>query len=98
MEQRVDALRVVQDAAYAASLTDAQWRELTHDPTWHELVGEYHEMAAPVMNLYAAQLGIPAAAQPARTSAAVDLTPSSFDVVGKRVPRLHGLGVVTSLG
>jgi hypothetical protein len=48
MSVKVDALRVVQDPRYAASLSDAHWRALINDPTWNELVGEYHEMTAPV--------------------------------------------------
>ncbi|PYS45803.1 MAG: hypothetical protein DMG13_31285, partial [Acidobacteria bacterium] len=60
MEQKVDALRVVQDPAYAASLTEAHWRSLANDPVWNELIGEFHEMTAPVLGLYAMQLGVPA--------------------------------------
>src|SRR2546426_12484979 len=108
MEQKVDALRVVQDPAYAASLTETQWRDLTNDPVWSELVGEFHEMTAPVITLYAAQLGqaaprpqtpprAPAARPPAQPAPPAN-TPQQFDVIGKRVPRLHGLGVVTNLG
>src|SRR6266436_10159545 len=99
MEQKkVDALRVVQDPAYAASLTESQWRDLTNDPVWNELVGEFHEMTAPVIALYAAQLGQaaprPRAAQPpaARPAPTAASEPPRFDVIGKRVPRLHGLG------
>ncbi len=94
IEQRVDAIRVVQDPEYAASLTDAQWRALSNDPVWSELVGEFHEMAAPVMEAYAAQLGIPAQS----ASAATPVWPDTFEVIGKKVPRLHGLGIVTNLG
>ncbi|HYR82470.1 MAG TPA: xanthine dehydrogenase family protein molybdopterin-binding subunit [Terriglobia bacterium] len=105
VEQRVDALRVVQDPAYAASLTDTQWRDLANDPVWSELVGEFHEMTAPVLGLYAAQLG-QAAPRPqtaprppaARPAAPPATQPQRFDVIGKRVPRLHGLGIVTNLG
>ena len=102
MSVKVDALRVVQDPKYAASLSDAHWRALINDPAWNELVGEYHELTAPVMELYAAQLGVPLA-KPVSASEAVADTPSaakgeSFQVVGKHVPRLHGLGIVTSLG
>src|SRR2546426_3538303 len=108
MEQKVDALRVVQDPAYAASLTETQWRDLTNDPVWSELVGEFHEMTAPVITLYAAQLGqaaprpqtpprAPAARPPAQPAPPAN-TPQQFDVIGKRVPRLHGLGIVTNLG
>jgi CO/xanthine dehydrogenase Mo-binding subunit len=95
MEQRVDAIRVVQDPTYAASLTDAQWRELGQDPVWNELIGEFHEMAAPVMEAYSAQLGMPGVQLAA---AAPPVWPDQFQVIGKRVPRLHGLGVVTNLG
>src|SRR5262245_54573378 len=106
MEQRVDALRVVQDPEYAASLTETQWRVLANDPFWNELVGEFSEMTAPVLSLYAAQLG-QAAPRPAATSQtpaarppapAAPPQPQRFDVVGKPVPRLHGLGIVTNLG
>ena len=94
MALKVDALRVVQDPAYAASLTDSQWHALTDDPAWDELVGEFEEMTAPVMELYAAKLGMaaPQAATPPPAQA------EQFGVIGKRVPRLHGLGVVTNLG
>lgn len=101
---KVDALRVVQDPEYAASLTDAHWRALSGDPVWSELVGEYHEMVAPVLTLYAAQLGMAVAkAAPAEApTEAVDTPPPAkgepFQVIGKRIPRVQGLGVVTSLG
>src|SRR5437667_1602372 len=104
MEQNIDALRVVQAPQYAASLSEGQWRILANDPVWNELVGEFHEMTAPVIALYAAQLGQaaprPRAAQPpaARPAPAAASEPPRFDVIGKRVPRLHGLGVVTNLG
>ena len=94
---KVDALRVVQDPAYAASLTDAHWRSLTMDPAWNELVGEYHEMVAPVLDLYAAELGLPLPEE-IRPDTAPSVNTREFQVIGKRVPRLHGLGVVTSLG
>ena len=101
MSVKVDALRVVQDPKYAASLSDAHWHALINDPTWNELVGEYHELTAPVMELYAAQLGVPLA-RPVLAEAVVADTPPAkgeeFQVVGKHVPRLHGLGIVTSLG
>jgi len=57
MVVKVDAVRVVQDPAYAASLTEAHWQSLALDPTWNELVGEFHELVAPVLELYAQNLG-----------------------------------------
>ena len=55
MELKVDPVRVVQDPKYAASLTDAHWRALANDPVWNEMIGEYPEMTAPVLGLYAMQ-------------------------------------------
>src|SRR5438034_10849592 len=104
MEQKIDALRVVQDPQYAASLSESQWRMLANDPVWNELVGEFHEMTAPVIALYAAQLGHaaprPRAAQPpaARPAPAAASHPPRFDVLGKRVHRLAGLWTITNRG
>jgi len=44
MAIKVDALRVVQDPKYAASLSDEHWQALQHDPEWNLMVGEYREM------------------------------------------------------
>ncbi len=96
MAVTVDALRVVQDPAYAASLTDAHWHALNQDPTWSELVGEFHEMVAPVVARYGDRLGVPAPQPVEPRSAPAPGGP--FQVVGTRVARLHGLGIVTSLG
>src|SRR5689334_13474989 len=99
---RVDAVRVVQDPEYAASLTEAHWHALKGDPVWNELVGEYHEMVAPVLTLYAAQLGLPVIAKAAPAAEPADTEPPAkggqFQVIGKKIPRIQGLGVVTSLG
>jgi CO/xanthine dehydrogenase Mo-binding subunit len=97
MALRIDPLRVVRDPEYAATLTDADWHALVSDPVWDELVGEHQEMIAPALTLYAQQMGV-AAPRPATASRPATETPRQFDVIGKRVPRLHGLGVVTSLG
>ncbi|MDO8792993.1 MAG: xanthine dehydrogenase family protein molybdopterin-binding subunit, partial [Vicinamibacterales bacterium] len=97
MIEKVDALRVVQDPAYAAGLSDANWRALALDPAWNELVGEFHEMVAPVLASYGEKLGIPPPQQPP-AGAAPAAAAERFQVVGQRVSRLHGLGVVTTLG
>ena len=97
MEQKVDALRVVQDPAYAASLTDDQWRALSNDPDWDELVGEFSESVEPVIELYAANLNVPAP-RPVSPMPPPQDEPEEFQVIRKPVPRLHGLGVVTNLG
>src|SRR3989304_5516819 len=98
MAERIDALRVVQDPAYAAGLTDADWQILSLDPDWNELVGEFHEMVAPVMARHPHKLGLPAPRVVQPQQAAALAQRDDFQVVGRRVPRLHGLGVVTSLG
>src|SRR5690242_13861423 len=109
MAIKVDALRVVQDPKYAASLSDEHWQALQHDPEWNLMVGEYHEMVEPVLARYGRQLGVPAPRSrrellaQATASAAADENPSAtgaaaFQVLGKRVPRLHGYGVVTNVG
>ena len=97
MIARIDALRVAQDPTYAAGLSDADWQVLTEDPTWNEMVGEFHELVAPVLARYGEKLGLPAPrdVQAGRTT---EDAPPQFSVVGQNVPRLHGLGVVTSLG
>ncbi|MBI4485623.1 MAG: hypothetical protein HY655_06390, partial [Acidobacteria bacterium] len=97
MIDRVDAIRVVQDPTYAASLTDAQWRALALDPAWNELVGEFHEMVAPVLARYGENLGVPAPQAPPATPRGPAAS-ERLQVVGTRVPRMHGLGVVTNRG
>ena len=97
MSVRIDAFRVAQDPSYAASLSDEQWQILALDPAWDELVGEFHELVAPVIARYGAKLGIPAP-QAVSPSAQAPASQQPFSVVGRRVPRLHGLGVVTNLG
>lgn len=37
---RIDAVRVAQDAEYAASLSDADWYQLSQDADWQLLVAE----------------------------------------------------------
>ena len=94
---KVDPIRVVQEPDYAASLSDAHWRALAVDPVWNEMVGEHHEMVAPVLALYAAQLGIPEP-KPNPPSQKGPGKSEDFQVIGTRVPRLHGLGIVTTIG
>ncbi len=103
MALKVDPVRVVQDPAYAASLTNAHWKVLAENPEWHEMVGEYPEEVEPVLALYAQQMGEAAPSQAASSAGAAaagaaDDASESFQVVGKPVPRLHGLGVVTAIG
>src|SRR5260221_14097545 len=94
---KVDPIRVVQEPEYAASLTDAHWRTLGIDPAWNEMVGEHYEMAAPVLARYAAQLGMPETRQNV-SSPRGPAKSEDFQLIGRRVPRLHGLGGATTIG
>ena len=81
---RIDAIRVAQDAAYADSLSDADWRQLAQDPTWQELVAEQSEMVAPAIAVHGHKLpGAGGAAASATRQAAL---PTAFNVVGVRKP------------
>ena len=92
---RIEAVRVAQDAAYAASLTDADWRTLSADPEWQQLVAEQSEMVANVMATHGDKLGYAgdpvASATPAAPSGA-------FKVIGSDIARMQGIGIVTNLG
>ena len=76
---RIEAVRVAQDAAYAASLTDADWRTLSADPEWQQLVAEQSEMVANVMATHGDKLGY--AGDP--VASATPVAPSgAFKVIG----------------
>ncbi|MFQ5856436.1 MAG: xanthine dehydrogenase family protein molybdopterin-binding subunit [Anaerolineae bacterium] len=45
IKEHVDVWRAVQEPAYAARLTNDQWRELLASPDWDELTGEFPELA-----------------------------------------------------
>src|SRR2546422_7226313 len=92
---RLEAVRVAQDAAYAASLSDADWYALSQDPDWQQLVAEQSEMLTNVMAAHGHKL--PGASLAASTQN--ELPPvGPFKIVGTDVARLQGLGVVTNLG
>ena len=93
MSIKIDVLRIVQEPAFAAALTPAQWRMVAADPGWHDLVTEHHEMAAPVMARYSAELGLPLP-RPVHAQAAA-AAPPAYRVIGKPAARLHGIGIVT---
>ncbi len=97
---QVDALRVLHDRAYAASLTDAHWRALASDQAWLELTSEMPELALPAME----RLGrLPVAQTSAgQGGAQTQLTtpggPGPFAVIGTAVPRVQGNAIVTGQG
>ncbi|MFQ5594991.1 MAG: xanthine dehydrogenase family protein molybdopterin-binding subunit [Anaerolineae bacterium] len=94
----VDVFRAVHDRTYTAKLTGEQWEALVRSPEFDELLGEYPELAADFVEANQAQLarfGFKANGNlPANPSLAVE----DFSVLGQRLPRIQGLGVVTSQG
>ena len=98
MNRDVDVIRIVQDPAYAASLSDEEWNSLSTNPEWDELIGEYPEMVEPVIEQYAGALNVPSPRTPPPSAPQAATDQDSFQVIGRRIPRLHGLGVVTDLG
>jgi len=90
---KVDALQAALDEKYASQITQEQWNELSRDPVWRDLAAEVPELTAPL----AARFGLNGngSGHPvSNPTLAID----SFNVVGKRMPRTHGVGIVTSIG
>src|SRR5579859_5247804 len=87
---RIEAVRVAQDASYAATLTDADWYTLSQDPEWQQMVAEQAEMVAPVL-----------AAHGHKIPGGVNETPNEippvapFKVIGTDIARMQGFGIVT---
>src|SRR6267143_2212307 len=91
---QIEAVRVVQDAAYAASLSDQDWYALSQDPAWQEMVSEQSEMVAGVIAKYAEKL--PGGG---RTSAPTEIPVfRPFKVIGTDIARIQGYGIVTNQG
>ena len=93
----VDMNRAVHDPAYAARLSTAQWETLVNSPEFDLLLGEHPEEAealvqANLKTLSGYGLG------PRNGTANQSLQVTDFAVLGKKVPRVQGVGVVTGLG
>jgi CO/xanthine dehydrogenase Mo-binding subunit len=96
MARTIDALRVAQDAQYAAALTPEDWAALANSPEWLQLVAEQRELVNSTLQTHAASLpGFSQVPVPATPAAVLN---GPYTVVGQKVPRVHGLGVVTGLG
>jgi CO/xanthine dehydrogenase Mo-binding subunit len=90
----IEAVRVVQDPAYAASLTDAQWYELSQDPAWQEMVGEQSETVAGVIAKYGSKM--PGGREGSQPTEVPQFRP--FRVIGTDIARIQGYGIVTNQG
>src|SRR5258706_1722547 len=90
----IEAVRVVQDPAYAASLTDAQWYELSQDPAWQEMVGEQSETVAAVIAQYGSKM--PGGREGSTNTELPQFR--RFRVTGTDMARIQGYGIVTNQG
>src|SRR5712691_905439 len=91
---QIEAVRVVQDAAYAASLSDQDWYALAQDPTWQEMVSEQSEMVSGVIAQYGNKL--PGGGQSSAPTEIPVFRP--FQVIGTDIARIQGYGIVTNTG
>jgi CO/xanthine dehydrogenase Mo-binding subunit len=91
----LDYLRVAQDPAYRAALSPEELASVAVAPEWQQLVAEQRELVAAALESHAALAGF-AQVAPLPTPPAVLNGP--YTIVGTRVPRVHGLGIVTGLG
>jgi CO/xanthine dehydrogenase Mo-binding subunit len=88
-------MRVVQDPAYAASLTDSDWRDLASQADWNEMVGEQSELVGPIFDRYAAKL--PGGGRNGSTPTEIPVQ-RPFKVLGTDIARIQGYGIVTNQG
>src|SRR6185503_14384889 len=91
----IEAVRVIQDAAYAASLSDSDWIDLAQQADWNEMLGEQAEAVAPVLAQYAAKL--PGGGRNGSTPTEVPVN-RPFKVLGTDIARIQGYGIVTNQG
>src|SRR5881397_3598042 len=89
----IEAVRVVQDPAYAASLSDADWRDLANSPEWDQMIGEQAEAVAPILAMYASKL--PGGGRQVEAEIPVQ---RPFKILGTDIARIQGYGIVTSQG
>jgi len=91
---QIEAVRVAQDAAYAASLSDSDWYALAQDPAWQEMVAEQSELVSGVIAKYGSK--IPGATGGSTSTEIPPFRP--FTVIGTDIARVQGYGIVTSQG
>jgi CO/xanthine dehydrogenase Mo-binding subunit len=94
----VDVLKAVREPAYAARLTANEWQALIRSPEFDELVGEHSELAENFIKTHEKQLARFGLKAYAKAAANLSLAQEDFAVIGKRIPRVQGIGVVTGLG
>ena len=95
---RIDAIRVVQDAAYAETLTTDDWAALAQDPAWQEMIGEQRELTDPVVAKFGHLMpGTNGAGTAEQTPPQQPVRPN-FKIIGTDIARIQGYGIVTDKG
>jgi CO/xanthine dehydrogenase Mo-binding subunit len=91
---QIEAGRVAQDPAYAASLSDSDWYALAQDPVWQEMAAEQSELVADVIAKYGNKIpGVAGGSTPTEIPAF-----RPFKVIGQDIARIQGYGIVTDQG
>src|SRR5712691_13430035 len=96
MAHTIDFLRVATDVQYAATLTPEELASVAGSAEWLQMVAEQRELVAGALQTHASLS--PGFAQIAPPVVAPEVLNEPYTVVGQKVPRVHGLGVVTGLG
>ncbi len=96
MPTNIDVLRVATDAKYAASLSPEEWASVAQSPEFRQMVAEQRELLAATLETHAAS--IPGFSQVGVPATPAQVLNGPYTVVGTKVPRVHGLGVVTGQG
>ena len=96
MATRIDVLRVATDAEYAASLSSEEWASVAYTPEFQQMAAEQRELLSATLDKHAAS--IPGFSQVTPPATPAEVLNGPYSVVGQKVPRVHGLGIVTGLG
>ena len=88
----IDAVRVVSDPAYAATLSAEEWESLSTNAEWTHMLEEYGDVVRLAGVTPMAQIAPPV---PGPNLGAQQ---TQFQYVGTKQPRIQGLGVVTNAG
>ena len=89
----LDALRVIADPTYAATLSAEEWEALSLNSDWQHLTEEYAEVVDQAVGSLR-----PTLAQIAPPAPNLGAQQTQFNYVGTRPPRVQGLGVVSNVG
>jgi len=90
--REINAARILNDPAFAATLTPEEWAALGTNAEWAHIVEEYSDVVA-------TQVGsLMPVAQVAPPAPNLGAQQTQFKYVGTRPPRVQGLGVVSNVG